>query len=167
MLLNLSGSSMSVLSRLSYGCLFCSVVYSSAAWSQFTYDIYHGSFDALPNFTTLTPVLTGTADTVGVSVRDVDNNFALVFSNQLTVTQAATYEFRTTSDDGSKLFVENILVVDNDGLHAPLTVTGQIFLNPGSYTLRIEFFEKGGGETLDVLYRVAATLLLRFLLMAS
>ena len=155
MLLNLSGSSMSVLSRLSYGCLFCSVVYSSAAWSQFTYDIYHGSFDALPNFTTLTPVLTGTADTVGVSVRDVDNNFALVFSNQLTVTQAATYEFRTTSDDGSKLFVENILVVDNDGLHAPLTVTGQIFLNPGSYTLRIEFFEKGGGETLDVLYRVA------------
>ena len=137
------------------GFIFAAIAYSSVAWSQFNYRVYNGSFDFLPDFSSLTPVSSGVSDTVDVSVRNVNDNFALVFTNQISVTEAATYEFRTTSDDGSRLYIENTVVVDNDGLHPPVTVTGQIFLNPGSYSLRIEFFEKGGGETLDVVYRVA------------
>ena len=146
---------MSNISCLRVGILLSAVVFSSNAWSQFAYSVYHGSFNVLPDFNSLSPVFSGTTDTIDVSVRDVNENFALVFSNQITVSQAATYEFLTTSDDGSKLYIENTVVVDNDGLHPPETVTGQIFLNPGSYSLRVEFFEQGGGETLDVLYRVA------------
>ena len=145
---------MSILSYLRCSCLLLLVTLSPAAWPQFSYDVYHGTFSVLPDFTTLGPVASGTTDTVDVSVRNRDDNFALVFTNQVVVTNAATYEFRTTSDDGSRLFIENTLIVDNDGLHAAQTVTGQIFLNPGSYDLRIEYFERGGRETLDVLYRV-------------
>ena len=145
---------MAIISRFRFVCLFLALSFSPVAWSQFNYSIYHGSFDVLPNFSTLTPVSSGTSDTVDVSVRDQDDNFALVFTNQISVTTAANYDFRTTSDDGSKLLVGTTVVVNNDGLHAPVTVTGSIFLNPGTYDLRIEFFEKGGGETLDVLYRI-------------
>lgn len=130
------------------------LVYSSASWSQFTYNNYHGVFDLLPDFSVLTPASSGTSDAIDISVRDQDDNFALVFTNQLTIQDAATYEFRLTSDDGSKLYVDGTVVVDNDGLHGPVTITDSIFLNPGTYSLRIEFFEKGGGETLDVVYRV-------------
>ncbi len=146
---------MSIFSFLRVGLFLGAMAVSSAAWSQFNYSVYHGAFDFLPDFNTLNPVTSGVTDTIDVSVRDRDENFALVFSNQITVTEAATYEFQTRSDDGSKLYINNTVVVDNDGLHAPVTVTGQVFLNPGTYSLRVEFFERGGGETLEVLYRIA------------
>nr|MDJ0794805.1 PA14 domain-containing protein [Woeseiaceae bacterium] len=140
---------------LRVACFLFLLAFSSASWSQFNYSVYHGTWNLLPDFTPLTPVLTGTTDAINVSVSDVNDNFGLVFTNQLNVTVAGNYEFQTTSDDGSKLYIENTVVVDNDGTHAPVTETGQIFLNPGVYSLRVEFFERGGGEIIDVQYRVA------------
>ncbi|MFK7888179.1 MAG: PA14 domain-containing protein [Gammaproteobacteria bacterium] len=126
------------------------------ASSQFNYSVYDGDFDLLPDFTTLSPIASGTSDVVSLSVTSQTETFGLVFTNQITVSAADTYTFQTTSDDGSKLFVGGTLVVDNDGLHAPVTVSGQVFLNPGVYDLRIDFFEKGGGEVLDVFYRASS-----------
>ncbi len=126
---------------------------SGVASAQFNYSVYDGQWDALPDFTALTPIATGTSNTIGVSVTGQTETFGLVFTRQLTVATSATFEFSTTSDDGSRLYIDNNLVVDNDGLHAAATVTGSIALAAGSYDLRVEFFEKFGGQTLDVAYR--------------
>ena len=63
------------------------------------------------------------------------------------------YKFRTTSDDGSRLFIGSKLIVDNDGLHSKKSVTGSIQLKNKRHRLIVEYFERGGQETLDVSWK--------------
>ncbi|MEO1573385.1 MAG: PA14 domain-containing protein [Pseudomonadota bacterium] len=124
------------------------------ASAQFDFQQYSGQWDVLPDFTTLAPVRTGEAGTISAAASDVADNFGLVFTHQIVVSESADYFFQTTSDDGSKLYVGGALVVDNDGLHGAQTVVSSIFLTAGTYPLRVEFFERGGGQVLDVAYRI-------------
>ena len=73
------------------------------------------------------------------------------FTTTLTITTAVTYTFRTASDVGSHLFLDGVQIVNNDGLHGTVTVTsaGQV-LTAGTYTLEATFFERTGGNTMDV-----------------
>ena len=91
-----------------------------------------------------------TTDTNPVNF-DGGSNYALKFTTTLTITTGGTYTFRTTSDDGSMLFLDGVQIVDNDGLHGAVTVTsaGQV-LTAGTYTLEATFFERGGGEVMDI-----------------
>ncbi|MEO5996752.1 MAG: fibronectin type III domain-containing protein [Chitinophagaceae bacterium] len=124
-----------------------------------TYKFYQGSFSALPNFTALTPVQTGTSSNIDISVRPpgVNDQFAFLWEGNITIPVAGTYTFETVSDDGSKLYfnksysVGAIALVNNDGLHATASASGTIdILAAGSYPIAISFFEQGGGEVMEV-----------------
>ncbi|MEM6641212.1 MAG: PA14 domain-containing protein, partial [Pseudomonadota bacterium] len=121
----------------------------------FGYAVYDGNWNVLPNFGALNPIATGSSNTIGVNVTSQTETFGLVFTNTLTVPSATSYTFRTRSDDGSRLYIDGQLVVDNDGLHGARTRSGAITLTPGNHALRVEFFEKFGGQVLEVNYQVA------------
>lgn len=57
------------------------------------------------------------------------------------------YIFRTTSDDGSWLWVNGTPVVLNSGLHPTKDVTGTIQLTAGDHTLSFKYFERSGVAT--------------------
>ena len=60
------------------------------------------------------------------------------------------------SDDGSRLFIGNDLVVNHDGLHgADKPMSGQVMLAEGFHRITVEYFEKAGGEGLAVSYEGA------------
>ncbi|MGB1076702.1 MAG: LamG-like jellyroll fold domain-containing protein, partial [Bdellovibrionales bacterium] len=86
------------------------------------------------------------------AVFDTGEHYALKYETTLTITTAGTYTFRTSSDDGSMLFLDGVQIVDNDGLHGVVTVTsaGQS-LAAGTYTLEATFFERTGGNVMDIL----------------
>ena len=85
-----------------------------------------------------------------LSPRRRDDQFGLVFEGLLDVPGDGIYYFATRSDDGSQLFVDGQLVVDNDGEHAPVATSGEIALAKGRHALRLTFFENRGGEELAV-----------------
>jgi len=127
---------------------------SSFAKADFNYQVFDGEFNTMPNFSAIRPIASGTSPTISLGVTSQTDTFGLVFTNQLTVSTAGIYEFQTSSDDGSRLYINNNLVVDNDGIHPIITKNGQIFLNPGNHLIRVEFFENQGGQSLDVRYRI-------------
>ena len=49
--------------------------------------------------------------------------------------------FRTTSDDGARFYIDNVLTVNNDGLHPPQQKTGCIALLPGWHALKMDWFQ--------------------------
>ena len=55
------------------------------------------------------------------------------------------YTFKLTSDDGSWLYIDDILVIDNGGNHAMKSVTGMVNLEPGKHKIMIKHFDAGGG----------------------
>jgi subtilisin family serine protease len=109
----------------------------------------------LPDFGLLTPYKTETVKAVGYqstlgnfATSDRADEVGAVFEGYVNVGLIAEYTFYTSSDDGSKLWVGDQLIVNNDGLHGMEEKSGKIKLKPGRHQVRIEFFENGGGAGL-------------------
>ena len=116
------------------------------------YNYYTVSLTTLPDFNTLTPLTTGIATIPDVSYREQDSLFALTFGGYIEVPTTGTYTFYLTSDDGSRMWIGDQLVVDNDGLHGPVEQSGTIDLQAGLHAITVQFFERGGGEVLIAQY---------------
>ena len=43
-----------------------------------------------------------------------------------------------------------MLVADNDGCHWPATVTGDVALQKGFHSIRLNYFQKGGDKALSL-----------------
>lgn len=70
------------------------------------------------------------------------------FDGYIEVAQDGLYTVSIDSDDGSRLTIGDNFVVDNDGLHGMVEVSGSIGLMTGKHRIRVEFFESGGGAGL-------------------
>ncbi len=78
------------------------------------------------------------------------DHFALQFSGFFNAPADGIYGFYTTSDDGSRLYIDGQRVVDNDGVHGDVTASGQIGLRKGMHSIRIDYFEAKFGEDLKI-----------------
>jgi uncharacterized repeat protein (TIGR03806 family) len=116
-----------------------------------TYEYYEETgLSVLPDFDSLTPVTTGNAGAFDLSLRQRDSDFAFRFDAKIEITTPGLYTFFTSSDDGSKLYIDGVEVVDNDGLHSNQERSGTIDLTAGWHDIRVTFFERGGQEVLTV-----------------
>ncbi len=115
---------------------------------------YVEQLEWLPDFSTLTAVADGVADAISLEPADAFDHgaFALLFEGYIHIPEDGMYAFSTMSNDGSKLYIDDRLVVDNDGLHKEETVTGFIALRKGWYPIRVPYFEAGGVHSLAVYY---------------
>ena len=127
-------------------------IVAKGAIHDFQYRVYNGSWDKLPDFDKLKPVRTGKAKTgiADTSFSKKRDGFGIVIEGSLQIEEPGNYTFDLGSDDGSRLIVNGKRVVDNDGVHGTKTEKGSVELEPGMADLRIEFFERGGGEHLSV-----------------
>ena len=120
----------------------------------FHYAYYEGEWDKLPDFKTLKPVKTGITDTsFNIDKFPRQNNFALLIEGYMEAKEDGYYIFGLDSDDGSKLYLNNQLLIDFDGLHG--SGDGKSYILPlqkGFYPIKIEYFQKDGGRKLDLKY---------------
>jgi mono/diheme cytochrome c family protein len=115
-----------------------------------TFEAYEGSWSKLPDFDALKPVLTGTASGFHLPVAKREDHFGLRFRGYVEIPRDGLWTFTARSDDGSRLRLGRMLVVDNDGTHGSQDASGSIQLGKGRHAITVEFFEAGGGEELIV-----------------
>jgi len=96
----------------------------------------------------LTPVRSGIAANIGLSMQHRDSYYALRFSGSIKASATGAYAFYTTSDDGSQLLVDSILVVNNDGNHGMVEKSGTIQLTAGMHAITVLFWQADGGQGL-------------------
>jgi outer membrane protein OmpA-like peptidoglycan-associated protein len=114
------------------------------------YFIPEGS-EQLPDFSGLRPQ--GTISTTVLNIQpqsftvgfpgvtDRFEWFAIDYNGRIMLPQAGTHTFRLTSDDGSKLFIDGELVIDNDGIHGPGAIDGEATLAAGIHEVRVQYFQ--------------------------
>jgi len=117
------------------------------------YMYYEGDFSRLPDFSTLQFLKKGTAVTLDPSkLKSREDHFGLEFTGSINIPATGTYTFSLISDDGSKLFIDDKTVVDNDGNHGEKEETGTIELTEGKHEIRIDYFDNINNETLRLRY---------------
>lgn len=112
---------------------------------------------SMPDYNLLTPMLTEVVDQINFeSTSDafagsgLIDNVGAVFEGFIDVPEDGWYHLAIESDDGSLLWIDNELLVNNDGLHGMIDRWNYIPLQAGRHALRAEFFEAGGGAGLIV-----------------
>ncbi|MCU4157825.1 family 20 glycosylhydrolase [Carboxylicivirga sp. A043] len=78
------------------------------------------------------------------------DNFGLSIEGVLSIEQDGLYQFTLGSDDGSQLYLNDRLVIDNDGFHGMIYKKASLALKKGAYPVKVLFFEGGGGEGLKL-----------------
>ncbi|MHC4122390.1 MAG: DUF2961 domain-containing protein [Planctomycetota bacterium] len=117
------------------------------------YRVYKGEWQNLPDFSKLEPVETGTVKKLDHS-KIADKDFiGLEFTGYINIPQKGFYAFYVASDDGSKLYINDVEVVDHDGRHAKNEKSGLVPLIAGMHPIKVLFFEATGFEALRVSYK--------------
>ena len=117
------------------------------------YEYFEDNFLVLPDFDTLTAIKSGViSEFTPALIGERKDHYAILYTGYIEVPTTGLYTFYTYSDDGSKLFIGDELVVDNDGSHSARLRKGMVALEAGKHSLRLEYFEDFLGQELRVGY---------------
>ena len=112
-----------------------------------------GPITKMPHFDRLAPIYTFVTANLDVPTRSytqgfptpekqsVVENFAIRFQAELEIKTPGIYTFELTSDDGSQLYIDGALVVDNDGVHPTMIGRGRRQLTTGMHSVEIRYFQ--------------------------
>lgn len=117
-----------------------------------SYAYYEGTWTALPDLAAMTPLAMGWVDQFDLSVRQRDDDFAIRFTGYVEVPTDGAYTFDLDSDDGSRLWIGNTLVVDNDHTGSFQVASGTIGLAAGLHSIAVSYFDHSGPQGLSISY---------------
>ena len=105
----------------------------------------------LPLFDTMQAVGTLYTHTLDVSNRSWETGFpgvpdrfewfGIEYKGNFRVKKTGHYKFRILSDDGAKLFIDNKLVIDNDGLHPASSATGEADIDGDEHSITVQYYQ--------------------------
>ena len=67
--------------------------------------------------------------------------FAINYTGRFWIEKPGMYYFALKSDDGSRLWIDDEEIIDNDCQHPPNVVEGDIILSGGPHTIRVSYFQ--------------------------
>jgi len=67
--------------------------------------------------------------------------FAIDYRGRFWISQSGNYDFSLTSDDGSKLYIDDKTVINLDGQHPPQTEFRSMHLDCGIHSIRVSYFQ--------------------------
>lgn len=118
-----------------------------------SYTYYEGTrFKSTDQIKSTEPIKTGILNNISLTPATAQDSMAFTYKTWIKVPEKGVYRFYTYSDDGSRLFIDGKLVVDNDGSHSMRRKEGKIALEAGFHELDVLYFEDYMGEMLEVGY---------------
>src|SRR5262245_13909265 len=70
--------------------------------------------------------------------------FSVRWTGTLSVPSTDLYTFELESDDGSRLFIDGALIIDNSGAHAPVAKRERVRLESGPHAVALDYRQLGG-----------------------
>lgn len=113
------------------------------------YTYYEGLFSMVADVLKAKPLNSGIMTVPSIESAALEDHFAYIFEGLIDVPEDGVYEFMTKSDDGSLLYINNELIVNNDGSHAAIVATGRVALQKGLHRYKLIYFEDYEGQHLS------------------
>lgn len=114
---------------------------------------------SVPDFKSEEPVKTWVSPEISVDRQYVSSllpegksSLGIQFESFIDIEKDGEYTFSLLSDDGSLLYIDDQLVVNNDGDHGVIEKSGSVKLTKGKHHIRVGFINVGGGFWIEALY---------------
>ena len=114
------------------------------------YRLVEGDFKSVDDAKFTSASRQGVAGNPTERVGGSSEGFALEYTGYVHVEEEGVYQFGLFCDDGARLTIGDLTVVDHDGLHAASMKTGLVALRAGWHALRIVYFQAGGEAALGL-----------------
>ena len=114
------------------------------------YDYYTGPFQAVKDIDKKPPVKSGVMERIEFKPGLTGIEFGYIYSGFIMIPDEGIYTFYLESNDGSKLYLNNEELIDNDGPHTAIEKSAKIALKAGEYPIMVKYFQMGGGKALKV-----------------
>ena len=117
------------------------------------YTVLEGSWEERPDTSKLKPVSSGMV--YGIDLQTIprrEDYVAVIFEGYLEIPVSGDYTFYLSANDGSVLYLDHRLVIDNAGYSGKKSSAGKINLSKGRKKIKILYFENSGSESIDLTY---------------
>ena len=116
------------------------------------YEFYDGLFPSIPDYSAIQSVMQGIVEKVDLSLVNTSEkrSYSIVYSGYIQFPKAGLVRIGIGSDDGSKLYLNNNMVIDNDLAHGFQTLTRWVRVPQGLVPFRVEYIEVGGDRGLEL-----------------
>jgi MYXO-CTERM domain-containing protein len=78
------------------------------------------------------------------------DTFSVRWTGEVKADFAETYTLSTLSDDGVRVLIDGVPVIDHFDDHSPATDSGNVALSVGWHTIAVEYYEQGGGAQIHL-----------------
>lgn len=114
-------------------------------------ELWNGGFQGMGPMDETRPAdLSDRVDVPEVGPGKGRDNFGLRLTGEIEIPTDGRWNFFLTSDDGGGLRIDDTIVVDHGGIHAPSPKRGAINLTAGRHPITISMFEASGGEEVSL-----------------
>jgi len=115
------------------------------------YKYYEIKLEKLPNFISMTSKKNGSVERFSFDkIQTKEFNFTLIMHGYLNVKSTGEYTFFMASNDGSKLLIDHMEIINNDGTHGSQEKSGTVHLSKGTHLVEVRYFQAGGVKSLKV-----------------
>ncbi|MDX2442877.1 MAG: family 78 glycoside hydrolase catalytic domain [Bacteroidales bacterium] len=114
------------------------------------YDYFLGAWDKIPDLNSLSPFASGSLYNISLdNITLSRDQFALILRTKIEIPKSGEYTFYINSNDGSRFYIDDEIIIDNDGPHGATEKQGSLYLNKGRHSIVIHYFQAGGGYLLE------------------
>ncbi len=100
------------------------------------------------------PIRGGVTDKIHVigpqDLGDIQDMIGIEFVGQIDIPEDGSYDFRIISDDGSYLYIDDNIVIDNGGKHGPRPMDGEMYLKKGKHKIQALYEQFEGGAVISL-----------------
>jgi hypothetical protein len=107
----------------------------------------------IPSWKSLQPGKDSMAHKIGIPLKKRTDDFGFLFEGYVKLGQEGVYTFYLNSDDGSKLWIDGVQIIDHDGVHGMVEKSGEAALAAGFHKMKVEYFQGTGGSGLSLLLK--------------
>ena len=115
-----------------------------------TYKYTHGIYRMVHDFLNTAPIKTGIVPHFTIEAREKNQYFSFDYEGYIFIREAGEYTLYLATNDGGRLYIDDHMLINNDGLHPMVEVGKAISLETGLHPISVKYFQEGGRNGLLV-----------------
>ena len=115
-----------------------------------SYSYYTGFYRDVHDFDEAKPEKSGVLTNLSIDSRDKEQYFSFKFNGYINIPSDGQYTFYLISNDGSRMYWGDRMLINNDGLHPAAEMSRSLVLTKGMYPFLIKYFQEGGTHHFQV-----------------